>query len=308
MYFTCRSAADQHSSTVVGHVFAIALALLGLLAIIQLAMRRLALSSNGQPNRMLPVYRFLCVPATPRAHVQAAAVWQSSVLSSTHARLTTEPLLSNSIGSESALEEEDLTSAMNSRESSMRSTNPRTVVRLCQLSYSALVMVCCSFFHWQSVGEFGARLVAFPTLRPDKADYEQLFPVMVLLMATGLCAVPLILLLYLFVEHGRSKIEAVKVKQMTGGTGIQLSFRESLTLQLTVMFRSSCWWMATFVLLRKLAIVFLLALVSPAQVWMWLTMLNFLFCFLHTQSEPYERPRDNYLESLTLLSCRYRVL
>ena len=46
-----------------------------------------------------------------------------------------------------------------------------------------------------------------------------------------------------------------------------------LLLQLTAMYRPSCWWMAPFVLLRKALVVAAFTLVTGAQVWVYVTLL-----------------------------------
>ena len=60
--------------------------------------------------------------------------------------------------------------------------------------------------------------------------------------------------------------------------------------------------MASYVLLRRLAIVAVLSLVHSRAMWSWLAALQWLLLAVHQLSQPYERRRDNQLETVTLLS------
>ena len=89
----------------------------------------------------------------------------------------------------------------------------------------------------------------------------------------------------------------------SGVTTLQYHSRQdSLLLQLLAMYRLQCWWMPPFVLLRRLLLVAVLVLDSSPSVWAWLTLINYCLLALHMQLQPYQRRRDNALETLTLLS------
>ena len=49
---------------------------------------------------------------------------------------------------------------------------------------------------------------------------------------------------------------------------------EAVLVQLTVMFRPDCWWMAAFILVRRLVLIALLTWVRSSRVWNWLSMVN----------------------------------
>jgi hypothetical protein len=83
---------------------------------------------------------------------------------------------------------------------------------------------------------------------------------------------------------------------------IAQSTKQALLLQLCAVFRARYWWMASFVLVRRLVLVALLVSVRSSSVWIWLSLVNQLALALHLKTEPFERPMDNSLESLTLLS------
>ena len=155
------------------------------------------------------------------------------------------------------------------------------------------------------MGEFGYRLFSYPTLRPDSDSYRLLLPLMIVVLALVVCAVPLLLTLYLLVEHRKGHVEAVKGHYHSGAFAVAVQAepgRQQLLLQLTAMYRASCWWMPPFVLARRLVLVTLLTFVRSSSVWSWLTLLNSAFLALHIMVQPYERRRDNSLETLTLLS------
>jgi hypothetical protein len=106
----------------------------------------------------------------------------------------------------------------------------------------------------------------------------------------------------LLMEHRRGAISEVKEYQLLPQGRVRLSKRQSLLLQLTAMYRPTCWWMPSFILLRRLLLILVLTVVRSSAVWIWMTFLNYLFLALHQLVAPYERSRDNTLETLTLLS------
>ena len=177
----------------------------------------------------------------------------------------------------------------------------RSCIRLVQLSYTGLSVVTLSFFHLLSVGEFGWRLVDYPTISPNSEEYRAMLPFIASVLAIVVCGLPLALVIFLFIEHRRGSIEEAKTLQRQSGSSM-VSHKQALLLQLTAMFRPQYWWMASFVLVRRLLLVALLVSVRGSDVWTWLSMVNFCLLALHVQLQPYERAVDNTLESLTLLS------
>jgi cyanate permease len=68
------------------------------------------------------------------------------------------------------------------------------------------------------------------------------------------------------------------------------------------MFRPAYWWMPAFLLVRRLLLVALLVTDRSPSVWIWLTAANFSLLALHLVTEPYQRPRDNRMEAVSLLA------
>ena len=202
----------------------------------------------------------------------------------------------------------------------------RTGVRLLLLSYTGLCSLTLQCFHWQAVGDFGFRLLHFPTISPDSSAYRSLQPALIVALVLVVCCLPLALAVYLLVEHRLGAIAQVKrqqlrhslpMQQQQQSTGAQVDAhprvdvslalqlsrpRAALLLQLTAMYRAQCWWMGSFALVRRLLLVALLVSLRSPAVWIWLTLANYLLLLLHTLVQPYERVRDNQLETLTLTS------
>ena len=273
---------------------------------------RMAVAHSGDgastsSRRLRRVYGWLCVPSPSRISPQL-------------------PLDSEGIEQSDAGVAHDRSSSRNEGRVVMYQ---RSVVRLVQLSYTGLAHVTFAFFHLQDVGEFGWRVVDYPSLSPSSPQYVALFPLLVLLMIFVVFGLPLLLLVYLFTQSRNGRIEQVKHQQRliavqsqplspslsspllmqtaddsetSDGSSGQLGWRDALLLQLTAMHRLSCWWMACFVLFRRLVLVALLTWMRGPSVWIWLSLANAVFLALHVSLEPYERRRDNSLETLTLLS------
>ena len=177
----------------------------------------------------------------------------------------------------------------------------RTLVRVLQLSYSALSMLSLSFFRTQSVGEFGRRLAEYPELDPASAEYRRMVPAMIAVIVVVVCGLPLLLAAFLLRAHRQGELLRVKEMARTGQER-RLSARQALLLQLCAMYRPHGSWHAVFILVRRLLLVLALVLVSDASVWIWLTALNFCFLALHLELKPFERRVDNAFETLSLLS------
>jgi hypothetical protein len=157
---------------------------------------------------------------------------------------------------------------------------------------------------WQEVGDLGFRLVEYPTLSPDSSQYRALLPPVILTLVLVTCLLPVALACYLLLQHRTGAIEAAKLSQRCGQVQPhQLTTRRTaLLLQLTAMYRPQCWWMAAFLLLRRLCLLAVLTFVRSSVVWMWLTLLNYSFLALHLLVQPFDRRRDNDLETLMLFS------
>ena len=295
----------------------IALALLAIVFLLQVVLTRSpspppSPTANVDPPSSFPplsgvrrLYQWLCTPSTPRLREPLMAPERvSGGLSS--------PLSTLELGVGEVREEEEedvrLTPAP-----PLRLQYLRTMVRLLQLSYTSLTVVTLAFFHLQDVGEFGQRVVDYPTLSPDSAEYGHLYPVMVVLLCVVVCGAPVTLFLYLLHYHRTGRLaemeqlhnlRAASAGQEWGGSSSSstMSARCAVVVQLTVMYRPGCWWMAAFVLLRRLLCIALLTVVRSSAVWSWLTLLGYSLLALHMQQQPYVRLRDNQLETLTLLS------
>jgi hypothetical protein len=184
----------------------------------------------------------------------------------------------------------------------------RSCIRLLQLSYTGLTVVCLSVFHVVQVGEFGWRLVDYPSLSPDSAAYHQLLPVIVLVLSLVVCGIPLAQSVFLFHQHRHGHIHFVKAYQRQHpdetGRGHQagLGRKNALLLQLTAAYKRPYFWMSVVVHLRRLVLVALLDTVREGSVWAFVTLVNYCLLALHLHLKPYERAHDNVLESLTLLS------
>ena len=296
---------------------ALALALLCAVVAIQLALRRWMTMAHsdvqleggeGSESARTRLYRWLCVPSAAKLPSLRPVLGLS------------EPLRPSSWESEHVEEQQTPPSSLWDGEVRPRAAPPslslaflRTMVRLLQLSYTSLTAVTLAFFHLQDVGEFGQRVVDYPTLSPDSAEYGHLYPVMVVLLCVVVCGAPVTLFLYLLHYHRTGRLaemeqlhnlRAASAGQEWGGSSSSstMSARCAVVVQLTVMYRPGCWWMAAFVLLRRLLCIALLTVVRSSAVWSWLTLLGYSLLALHMQQQPYVRLRDNQLETLTLLS------
>ena len=191
----------------------------------------------------------------------------------------------------------------------------RTMVRLLQLSYTGLTVLTLSFFHLQDVGQYGQRVVDYPALSPDSAEYGRLMPVMTVVLLVVVCGFPALMAVFLLVEHRRraphapNRVQDGEVDEFVAYLPLHVVpptlFQQACAavyVQLTVMFRPSCWWMAPFLLARRLALVALLTSVRSSRVWLLLSALNYCLLSAHVQVQPYARSRDNALETLALLS------
>src|SRR6185437_10233739 len=98
---------------------------------------------------------------------------------------------------------------------------------------------------------------------------------------------PIALFIFLLIQHRTGAIDAVKSHQRSLQSGVHSTFTHSMsganvmTLQLVAMYRVSCWWMASFTLLRRLLIVAMLTWIRSARVWVWLSAVNFSFLAFH---------------------------
>ena len=178
----------------------------------------------------------------------------------------------------------------------------RSFVRLLQLSYTVVALLSFRFFHTIPVGQYGWRLVAYPALNPASTTYHLLTPIMTLCLALVLIA-PLLLAIFLFRQHRRGAIAELKAMTPSAASvAAAASQRSALVLQLCCMFRSGCWWMAAFVPTRRLLVVAVLVVATESRLWVWLTLTNNVLLAIHLQVQPYERERDNLLETLTLFA------
>ena len=80
-------------------------------------------------------------------------------------------------------------------------------MRLIQLSYIGLSLVTLSFFHYQSVGEYGLRLVDYPSINPADDIYRLLLPYMIIFLVLFVCGFTFIVVDIFMVaaKKGRNK-------------------------------------------------------------------------------------------------------
>ena len=282
---------------------AIAFGLLGCVAATHVTTRlwlqRRAAVGRPPSRKAVRVYRALFVPSIPSLPPSDAGRLPSSELSTlpeVGSRCT------QSDGEQSALPEAAAFTLSLEPRQALAVSYQRSLVRLLLLSYTSLTALSFSAFHWQSVGSFGLRLVDYPTLRPDSPQYGRLLPLMALLMAAVVCGLPVALAVYLLLERRAGRLAAVKAVQHGEAAADAGPGRSALLLQLTAMFRPSCWWMASAVYLRRLLLIATLTWERGPVVWVWLSLLNWTLLLLHVHVRPYERARDNSLETLVLLT------
>ena len=284
----------------------IALALLALVAVIQMTARAALSRSTREPegshsspinSTAWRVYNELFVPAEPRGQ-PVLAVEQGSNGSVGPQPLMaerSEPLISDA-------QQAQHQAPPSSLNQSMWRSYQRSIVRLLLLSYSGLSLVALSCLHWQAVGEYGYRLTDFPTVSPGSIEWRTVFPA-VLVVLVVVCSAPTAMLLFLGHQQRNGHIAEVKQKlQSLRVNSSELSTREQLLLQLTAMYRTQHWWMPAYVLMRRLLAAVLLVTVRSSSVWVWLTVVGHIQLVLHLRQQPYERAVDNDFESLTLLS------
>jgi hypothetical protein len=159
----------------------------------------------------------------------------------------------------------------------------------------------------QDVGEFGWRLVDYPSISLQSHEHRALLPVMVMLLLLVVAGWPLLLLLFLARQQRNGSIARLKEQQLQQAQGIihavpPQSAQDNVVLQLVAMFRTAYWWMPAFLLVRRLLLVALLVTDRSPSVWVWLTAANFSLLAAHLVTEPYQRPRDNRMEAISLLS------
>ena len=77
----------------------------------------------------------------------------------------------------------------------------RTLVRVALLAYSSLALTSLSFFRLQDVGVFGWRVADYPQMAPSDAAYRAMMPLVLLLLLTVVCGLPLALLALLLFHH-----------------------------------------------------------------------------------------------------------
>ena len=308
----------------------IAFGLLGCVALVQWSMsaaiRRAAAAQSGLQDPLQRLFRLMFVTSSPSIHVHRRALnafgLSAALLSGAEVEhtdvhqsgLTLQPLEPAKAASDSV-----------DPASSDAMAYQRSVVRLLLLSYTGLSAVVLQCLHWQPVGKFGQRLLHYPTLSPESAAYRSFQPTVLLVLVLVVCGMPVLLAVYLLLEHRRGSIAQVRDtlgqrhqqqqqeedSSLIHGVGLDAvhslrqplsSRRAALLLQLTAMYRPQCWWMPSFVLLRRATLVALLVSLRDGWVWTWLTLANSLLLSLHLIVQPYHRTRDNQLESVALLS------
>jgi hypothetical protein len=132
----------------------------------------------------------------------------------------------------------------------------RTVIRLLLLSYGVMAGICLLFFHTVPVGAFGTRLAEYPDVDPASDEYQQLKPVVVLLMVLVVVGLPTLMALGLWRDRRQQLAEPALWPEEAGASQGK---KRLAVLQLTSMYRPSHWWMAPFNLSRR----------WPCRAWYW---------------------------------------
>jgi hypothetical protein len=176
-----------------------------------------------------------------------------------------------------------------------------------------VTVVSLSFFKAQEVGEFGERLVDYPTIDTESHRYLVLKPFIVLFVVVVVGGFPLALLLFLWRHRplqGSAADGAEDEAAVVSAGGLEpaqvQSSSESPTVahlirQLTSAYRPSCWFYPSVVLLRRFVMVALLVWLSGPRTWLWCTLVNWLLLLLHFRLQPFRHLRDNAAEAMTLL-------
>ena len=277
--------------------------------------------ANASPSPLIPVserlYSIVCIPTAARRGFR-----RSNLLSQRAVPLLPPPSVSFADGGADDSEQPedmkpDVHAALAFSSSSSSSTSTllwplyqRSLVRLTLLLHTGLSLTCLSMFYWEDVGQWGARLKDYPTISHDSSDYRVFLPIVVVLLATVVCGVPLALFAFLVAEHRAGHIEAVKDGRRRTLVNLNddraMSWlerpRQQLTLQLTAWCRPRYWWMPAWLIVRRLVVIALITGVRDVSVWVWLTVVNYSGLVLHLKLEPFERTRDNQLDLLTGLS------
>ena len=182
----------------------------------------------------------------------------------------------------------------------------RSVIRMLQLSYTALALLSIRFFNFVDARQYGVRLVDYPSINFSSTLFIFLVPLVGLVLLL-VCGLPVLLFLFLFRRDRGGQVTALlrvgSPRAAAAATAAEVSSEASadaLTLQLCCMFRPNCWWMAAFIPLRRLLLVAVYVLARGPTQWVWLTAVNQLLLVLHLVVQPYRRPLDNCLESLNL--------
>ena len=185
----------------------------------------------------------------------------------------------------------------------------RTAVRLVGLSYTPVSAVALSYFSTVAVGQYGHRLVDYPTIDTASSAYRSMVGLMAVLIALAVVGLPLALLVWLYRRHREGTILEVRERlQATVGSPQSEAVTElspagaALLLQVTAQYRAALWWYPPFNLVRRLLLVALLTFILDVSLWIWLTLANSLLLMVHLYVRPYSRPMDNTVEMLNLLS------
>ena len=214
----------------------------------------------------------------------------------------------------------------------MSSSYLNTCVRLLVLSYGLLSLLCLQFFLKLQVGAFGERLAEYPDIDPASDEYARMLPAVICLIILVVAGLPLLLFGAVIQQYRRHRAQpaeaaatswtaelsatwhdassAFSFPSSSSSSSSSLSSRAktALLLPLCSMFTASCWWLPPFVLVRRLLLVLVLVVSPRWSTWTWLTSVNFVLLSLHLRLQPYVRPVDNQLESLTLGSLALQTV
>ena len=174
----------------------------------------------------------------------------------------------------------------------------RTLLRLVMLSYNTLTVVCLAFFQTEDVGQFGQRLLTYPTASPDDNAYARLRPAVVFCLLL-VCAWPVALAASLWRLRLWEAPDEPLLQQP------QLQCR----LVVTAMFAPRYWFFPSVVLCRRLVIIVALLFSSAESGFFVVLALNVVFYSAQLQLQPYASHWDNRAEGLTLFAlCGQTIL
>ena len=183
-----------------------------------------------------------------------------------------------------------------------------TLLRLALFSFNSLTSTCLAFFQAQSVGEFGQRLVSYPSIEVGSPRYRLYEPFILVVLVTTSLMGPILLALYLRRLRRRRGDEAAAVdspeflatehsqrRSRSGGPPASAAAQALL-----VPFLPRYWWFSVYVLARRLLLVVTYTFLPATSTFFVLAAINMATLCVQLELRPYRRQSDNLLETVTL--------